>query len=246
MAQTSPPMSVPAPAHFVNENRAPRDDDGPGSQFARLELTFQSPKPMSELPNPYGGPSTNLVGTAHEASFHGQMRPTECRNPLLTHHSRMQVDTTFSHSLALGCPIRTVQMGRVLTSDRVKLPMEEGAKTWAWKVCTKKRHQDGSSESEDRRCRDSAKCLLVAVLRFAASRHYVAIDLGIYKNRHAQPVAPQRAYLPTSAGLIAYNPTTANAGAIMGIGTGTGGTQFASTGNASMVGAATYGTILPK
>ncbi|KAL5480723.1 hypothetical protein ACEPAI_9663 [Sanghuangporus weigelae] len=205
MAQISPPTSVPAPVHFVNENRAPRDDDGSRSHFARPEPALQVPKPTTESPNPYGRPSTNVVETAHEAPFHGQTRPTECRNLLRTLHSRMQVDITFSRNLALECPIQIVQMGRVLTSDRVKLPMEEGAKMWTWKVCTKERHQDGSSELESRRCRDSVKCLLAAVLHAGVVRHYVAIDLGTYKNRR---VMTSRAPSKRTCTIFAPLPTT--------------------------------------
>ncbi|KAL5495971.1 hypothetical protein ACEPAH_3203 [Sanghuangporus vaninii] len=225
MAQTSPPMSVPAPAHFVNENRAPRDDDGSGSQLARLEPTFQAPKPMSELPNPYGGPSTNVVGTDISNSPRGSLPRANASDRI----SQPPPYTPFEHA----------DKHNIQPQSRTGMLYPNGADGPRLDKRQNETAIGRESENVDLEsvCRDSAKCLLVAVLRFAASRHYVAIDLGIYKNRHAQPVAPQRAYLPTSAGLIAYNPVTANAGAMMDNGTGTGGTQFASTGNASMVGA---------
>ncbi|KAL5496004.1 hypothetical protein ACEPAH_3097 [Sanghuangporus vaninii] len=256
MAQTSPPMSVPAPAHFVNENRAPRDDDGSSSQLARLEPTFQAPKPMSELPNPYGGPSTNVVGTDISNSPRGSLPRANASDRI----SQPPPYTPFEHA----------DKHNIQPQSRTGMLYPNGADGPRLDKRQNETAIGRESENVDLEsvCRDSAKCLLVAVLRFAASRHYVAIDLGIYKNRHGMTSrAPSKRTCATLAPLftpttdvhceicarsarrspegvfadigwsIAYNPVTANAGAMMDNGTGTGGTQFASTGNASMVGA---------
>ncbi|KAL5522434.1 hypothetical protein ACEPAG_8450 [Sanghuangporus baumii] len=223
MAHISPPTSVPAPAHFVNENRAPRDDDGSRSRFARPEPAFQAHKPMTEYPNPYGRPLTNVVGTDVSNGPRGSL-------PWATASDRMSQPPPYT-------PFVHVARYNVQPQPRAGMPhpiRADGPRLDKRQIGTA---NGRGSEDVDLESMDSVKRLLAAVLCAAVARHYVAIDLGIYKNRRAQPVTPQRAYLPTSAGLIAYNPITANAGAMMGNSAGTGSTQFASTGNASMISA---------